>query len=99
MTARCRIAEACYWTGLPARTVQNLAASGKIPGAAKLGGLWTFDRARLRGWIRERERACGASQGSKPPLPRPERGGTVGGTVPPNSKKPASREASGLPSN
>jgi hypothetical protein len=38
------------------RTVQALAARGDIPGAAKLGGSWTFDEAALRNWIEERTR-------------------------------------------
>lgn len=41
-------------TGLSLRTVQALALRGEIPGAAKLGGSWTFDEAALRNWIKER---------------------------------------------
>jgi hypothetical protein len=39
------IAEAVAIIGLPARTVQAMAAIGKIPSAAKLAGSrrWTFD--------------------------------------------------------
>ncbi len=40
--------------GVEVRTVQALAARGEVPGAAKIGGLWTFDEAALRNWIRER---------------------------------------------
>ena len=40
--------------GVETRTVQALAARGELPGAAKIGGLWTFDEAALRNWIRER---------------------------------------------
>lgn len=32
-----------------------MAAQGKIPGAAKLGSLWTFDVAKLRQWISDKE--------------------------------------------
>jgi hypothetical protein len=46
-------------TGLGERQLQMLAARGKVPGAAKLGGTWTFDKAVLRRWIRqEQERTC-----------------------------------------
>src|SRR6185437_15801289 len=45
-------------TSLSIRKVQELAVAGKVPGAAKLGGVWTFDPARVRAWIREQERAC-----------------------------------------
>jgi excisionase family DNA binding protein len=45
--------------GRPARTVQDLAARGEIPGAAKIGRAWTFNEARLRLWVRQREdEAC-----------------------------------------
>ncbi len=44
-------------TGLSLRTVQSLAAQGKIPGAAKLGGRWTFDLVKLRKWIADEEAA------------------------------------------
>ncbi|MEP9376149.1 helix-turn-helix domain-containing protein [Aquabacter sp. CN5-332] len=40
--------------GIETRTVQALAARGELPGACKIGGLWTFDEAALRNWIRER---------------------------------------------
>lgn len=56
---RVGVAEAMRATGLSKRTVQNLAAKGMIPGAAKLGGLWTFDRIKLRRWIAAKEgEAC-----------------------------------------
>lgn len=41
--------------GLKVRQIQSLAARGEIPGAAKLGSLWTFDLAKLRRWITSRE--------------------------------------------
>jgi excisionase family DNA binding protein len=49
--------------GVEVRTVQALAARGDLPGAAKIGGLWTFDEAALRQWIKERE--------AKPDLRKP----------------------------
>lgn len=42
-------------TGLKLRQVQSLAARGEIPGAAKIGSLWTFDLAKLRRFITHRE--------------------------------------------
>lgn len=55
---RIRVPAVAAITGLSVRTVQHMAARDKIPGAARLGGVWTFDEARLRAWIREREVAC-----------------------------------------
>ncbi|MCX5516172.1 hypothetical protein C3941_19470 [Kaistia algarum] len=40
--------------GIEVRTVQALAARGELPGAMKIGRLWTFDESALRLWIRER---------------------------------------------
>jgi excisionase family DNA binding protein len=42
--------------GLPQRTVQDLAARGEIPGAAKLGRRWTFDLHKLRQLLKQKER-------------------------------------------
>lgn len=58
MTERIRAARAADITGLPVRTVQHMAARGELPGAAKLGKVWTFDERRLRAWLREREAAA-----------------------------------------
>jgi len=51
---RIRASAAAAILGLEVRTVQALAARGSIPGAAKLGGTWTFDETALRNWIREK---------------------------------------------
>lgn len=40
--------------GIEVRTVQALALRGDLPGAAKIGGLWTFDETALRNYIKER---------------------------------------------
>jgi predicted DNA-binding transcriptional regulator AlpA len=59
MPERVRAADVANMTGMSKRTVLQHAAAGKIPGAAKLGGLWTFDPAAIRAWIRrEEERAA-----------------------------------------
>lgn len=52
---RVRASTAASITGLSLRCVQSLAAQRKIPGSAKLGGAWTFDVAKLRRWIAQRE--------------------------------------------
>lgn len=54
---RCLIEEAQNITGLPPRTLQSLSARGEIWGAAKLGRRWTYDRMRLRAWVRANEAA------------------------------------------
>jgi ribosomal protein S14 len=48
--------EAMAILGLPRRTVQNMAARGELPGAAKLGRVWTFDLAKLRRHVTMKER-------------------------------------------
>lgn len=55
LTERCLIEEAHLITGLPERTLQSLSAQGQIWGAAKLGRRWTYDRQRLRAWVRAKE--------------------------------------------
>jgi hypothetical protein len=60
MTAeRIRPADVSRMTSLSVRQVQFLAAGGKIPGAAKLGGVWTFDPVQIKAWITAEEcRTC-----------------------------------------
>lgn len=59
MGERCKIALAMAITGLAKRQLQMLAAQGKVPGAAKLGGTWTFNERVLRQWVAKREaEAC-----------------------------------------
>ena len=48
---RVSIEDAMRISGLKMRTLQNLAAQGAIPGAAKPAGRWTFDIAQLRRWV------------------------------------------------
>ena len=52
--------------GSPVRTVQDLAARGEIPGAAKIGGRWTFDIEKLRRLVRQRERETWQSGRRRP---------------------------------
>ncbi len=49
---RRRVAEI---TSLSIRKMQELAAAGTIPGAAKLGGVWTFDPVSLLASISDQE--------------------------------------------
>jgi hypothetical protein len=41
--------------GVTPRTVQNLANRGELPGAAKIGKVWTFDPAKLQRFIADQE--------------------------------------------
>ena len=43
--------------GVSLRSVQNLAAGGVLPSAAKYARDWTFDEKALRGYVAEREQA------------------------------------------
>lgn len=59
MTAeRVQVNAVVHKTGLAKRTIQKMAQRGEIPGAAKLGSTWTFDRIKLARWIRNKEREC-----------------------------------------
>jgi excisionase family DNA binding protein len=51
---RIRCDEAAAILGVRTRTVQALALRGELPGAARIGGLWTFSEAALRKYIEER---------------------------------------------
>lgn len=45
--------------GIRPRTVTELALLRKLPGAARIGGQWTFDLAKLRQYVADKEReAC-----------------------------------------
>lgn len=57
MVDRVRTATIAKMTGLSVRKVQEMALSGKLPGAAKLGGTWTFDPNKVEAWIRDEEAA------------------------------------------
>lgn len=58
---RIRTLEAAEMLGLTARGVQAMAAKGQLPGAAKIGKVWTFDKDKLRRFIEAKEAEC-ASQ-------------------------------------
>jgi hypothetical protein len=42
--------------GVSQRTVQSIATAGGLPGAARIGGAWTFDSEKLTAFVKERER-------------------------------------------
>jgi predicted DNA-binding transcriptional regulator AlpA len=56
LPTRIRPAEVARITSLSVRQIQAMAAAGKIPGAARLGGVWSFDLAKIDAWVRAAER-------------------------------------------
>jgi Helix-turn-helix domain len=75
---RVKTAEACSITGLPPRVVQRMAIAGKIPGAVKLGGSYTFDVAKLRAWVADEEkRQCETRKTIADARPRPTPNGAA----------------------
>jgi hypothetical protein len=53
---RIRPTEVARLTSLSLRQIQSMAVAGRIPGAAKLGGVWTFDPDKIAAWVRAAER-------------------------------------------
>ncbi|MFS8037712.1 helix-turn-helix domain-containing protein [Xanthobacter sp. AM11] len=51
---RIRVEKAASILGISSRAVQSMALRGELPGAAKIGGVWTFSETALRKWIEER---------------------------------------------
>lgn len=64
---RIRINDVVLKTGLAKRTIQKMAQRGEIPGAAKLGSVWTFNRIKLARWISDAERRCAAAADDREP--------------------------------
>jgi hypothetical protein len=65
---RIRASSAAQRVGMSARRLVELAAKGRVPGAAQMaggGGQWSFSLVKLEGWIREREAvaACRREEG------------------------------------
>ena len=48
--------------GLKTRTVQKMSQRGELPGAAKMGRLWTYNEDKLHGYVRNQERAIWQGQ-------------------------------------
>ena len=55
MSARIQSAAAARILGVSRRSVQGLALRGELPGAARIGGVWTFDAERLAAFVTQRE--------------------------------------------
>lgn len=53
---RIQSAAAARILGVSRRSVQGLALRGELPGAARIGGVWTFDAERLTAFVTQRER-------------------------------------------
>ena len=58
MTERIRSHHAALILGVSQRTVQSMVARGLLPGAAKIGGILTFDRAKLSRYLEGEEARC-----------------------------------------
>lgn len=52
---RIPVAQVADMIGLTVRAVQQMAARGDIPSAAKFGRRYTFDALTIRRWIKQRE--------------------------------------------
>jgi hypothetical protein len=52
--------------GMPQRSVQTMAAQGKIPSAAKLGRRWTFNECAVRSLLNEEEIRCQSVEKRRP---------------------------------
>jgi excisionase family DNA binding protein len=57
MSERIQTGRAKEILGISLRSVQNLAAKGELPSAAKCGRSWTFNEADLRRYVAEQEEA------------------------------------------
>lgn len=58
MSARIRTKDAAEMLGIAPRTVQAMVARGMLPGAARVGGVYTFDCAKLRRYLDGEEARC-----------------------------------------
>lgn len=82
------IQDAVSILGKEDRTIRSLASQGKIPGAAKIGGAWTFNLDLLKSYVSSKEQE--AWQGARPQ--RAVSGGTVPSMV---GFKPAAKTSNG----
>jgi len=55
LSPRIQSAAAARILGVSQRSVQGLALRGELPGAARIGGVWTFDADRLANFVKQRE--------------------------------------------
>lgn len=70
---RVRAQQAAEFLGISLRMLQDLTKRGKIP-AAKIGGIWTYDRNKIAGWARQNRLAIDAYAER---TTRPKRAGVV----------------------
>lgn len=59
-------ADAAAILGFKPRKLQAMSQRGKIPGAAKLGRLWTYDLAKLRSFVEQQEQAICQNEKTRP---------------------------------
>ena len=59
--------QAAAMLGLKPRKLQTMSVHGDIPGAAKLGRLWTYDLAKLRQFIDQQEKITCQGSAKRPP--------------------------------
>lgn len=52
---RVPLRQAVLVTGVPLRTLQDMAARGHLPGAVKIGSRWKIDLVKLTQWINQQE--------------------------------------------
>ena len=57
--------------GVSQRSIQGLALRGEIPGAARIGGIWTFDPGKLVAFVAQRERDAERPEASGKPAKPP----------------------------
>ena len=62
---RIRSDVAAEMLGITARGVQAMAARGDLPGAAKIGKVWTFDRDKLDRYVAAKEMECASGTYTK----------------------------------
>jgi excisionase family DNA binding protein len=62
------VREAAKILGLKVRKIQAMSQRGELPGAAKIRRQWTYNLAKLRGFIRQQERAtqCQSNESPRP---------------------------------
>jgi hypothetical protein len=82
---RIQTAAAATMLGVSKRTVHGMAARGELPGAARIGKVWTFNADKLAQLIADREAEC--SKSAAPTIKR-----AYGSWVPPLSER-ESKEA------
>ena len=58
MSERIKASQAAGVLGVSKRLVTLMASRGQLPGAAKIGSLWTFDLEKLKKWVEEQEKKC-----------------------------------------